>query len=265
MPFRTEGPRERILLYGGPGAGKTRAYLDIANQLQKSGSDAHMYVIDTDFAVERMMTGFPDLENVTYAEVVDYSEAMEAVTKFQTAIKPGDWMVCDLINVMWDYSQQHYTQEVYGVTLDEYFLERRAAAAKKAKSKQSDEGFEGLDWQIIKPMYQAFSNRFFHRHRGHVLACAGAKGLNRDGKWADSKELIDTFGAVGIRPEGEKRVAHQVHTALYLRKSNVGEFQFTTAKDRERETMLEVGLGTEDAPGSFAKKYLLSVAKWKLR
>ena len=49
------GTIERIALMGGPGGGKTRAWLSIADFARKTKSDAQFYVIDTDFAAERML------------------------------------------------------------------------------------------------------------------------------------------------------------------------------------------------------------------
>ncbi len=267
MPFHTDGPKERILLMGGPGSGKTRAYLSIAELLQKSGSDATVYVIDTDYAVDYMLQiGFSDLENVVFSEVADWPEYMQAVNDFQKVIQPGDWLVGDLLNYAWEAVQEHYSTEAYGKDMADHFMERRQRAAKMKKSKQSDDGWEGSsDWQIIKPLYRAFVNRFMYRHRAHVLATCGVKPIARDGKWKDNNEVVATFGHIGFKPEGEKRTPHHPHSIIHLRRSNTGEFMMTTAKDRERPDMVDVSLGTEESPGSFAKSYLIGVAKWSLR
>ncbi len=254
--------KQRTLLMGGPGSGKTRAYLTIADLLQKSGSDAQMYVIDTDYAVEYMrQVGFPHLTNVHVAEVGEWDEYMEAVNNWQSKIEEGDWMVCDLLNYAWEQAQTDYVQRQYGMTLDEFFSDRK----KKAKGKSSDEGMEGSEWQIIKGKYQGFANRFFFRHRGHVLACTGVKTLQRTGGWADTPATLSTFGHIGSKPEGEKRTGHHPHTVLYMKRTKVGRWEFDTAKDRERAMLTDVDLGDEESPGSFAKSYLMGVAKWSLR
>ena len=262
MPFHTDGPKERILAFGGPGAGKTRAYLSIAELLQKTGSKATMYVIDTDYAVDYMLqVGFPDLTNVEFTEVGDWHEYMSAVNDFQKKLKPGDWLVADLLNYAWEAVQEHYSTEAYGKDLATHFLERKRAA-----SKRSEEAWDGAsDWTIIKPLYRQFVNRFFYRHRAHVFATAGVKPIARSGKWADNNEVVATFGTIGFKPEGEKRTPHHPHTIIHLKRSKGGEFLMDTAKDRERPDMVDVGLGTEESPGSFAKSYLLGVAGWSLR
>lgn len=262
MPFHTNGPKERILVMGGPGAGKTRAYLSIAKLLQSTGSDATMYVIDTDYAVEYMLKqGFPELQNVVYSEVGDWHEYMSAVKDFQKQISPGDWIVADLLNYAWEAVQEHYSTEAYGKDLASHFMERKRVASRK-----SDEQWDGAsDWTIIKPLYRQFVNRFFYRHRAHVFATAGVKPLTREGKWKDNNEVVATFGNIGYKPEGEKRTPHHLHAVIHLKRSLTGEFLMNTAKDRERPDMIDVSLGNEENPGSFAKAYLMGVGGWSLR
>lgn len=255
--------RERLVVMGGPGAGKTRGWLSIADFSQKTGSDAQFYVIDTDFVVEYMLeVGFPHLRNVTWAEVGDWDEYMQAVEMFQRKIKKGDWMVGDLFSNAWETVQEAYTERAYGTDMASHFIER-----KKVASKKSEEGFEGsADWGIIKPMYRQFVTRFFYRHPGHVYACTGARALQRDGKWKDTNENIAWFDHLGFRPEGEKRTAHHAHTVLMMKKRRYGdttEYVWATGKDRERKDRADVSLGTEEQPGSFAKSYLMGVAGWR--
>lgn len=251
---------------GGAGAGKTRAYFSLADLSQRSGSDAVFYVIDTDYVVEHTLAvGFPHLENIEYITVGEWDEYMEAVNTFQKKIRAGDWLVCDLLSNAWESVQDDYAYKVFGMSMADYFTERRREAQGKKDSKKSDEGFEGAaDWGIIKPKYREFVLRFFFRHSGHVLATTGSQALRRQGNWADSGELIATFDHIGFRPTGEKRTAHQAHTVLLMKQNKRG-WEYSTAKDRERPYQKRVSLGDQEHPGSWAKSYLLGVAGWSLR
>ncbi len=260
MGLHTPGTQERILLMGAAGSGKSRGWLSIADLSQKTGSDAHFYCIDTDDAISHMlMVGFPHLENVTVVSVYEWDEYLAAVHSLRTKVKKKhDWLICDLYSNAWETVQEDYTNKVFGKTKAEYFLMRKREAAKKA-----DEGYEGSsDWGVIKPMYRDFALPFFHRHEGHVLATCAVKPLQRTGKWKDSDEMIDWFGHLGFRPEGEKRTPHHVHAALYMRRKANG-WVFTTGKDRERRMVVDEWLGDEETPGSLAKKYLIGVAGWR--
>jgi len=246
--------RERILLMGGPGSGKTRAMASIAKLSQQTRSSAHFYIIDTDFAWDRMLTGdeFGELENITVTPVFGYDEHMAAMTKFRKLIKPDDWLVCDMIGPFWDLVQSHYVEQAYGISKTDFYLQKK-------KAEKEGNPFDSMDWQITKSYYQDFLMPLLFRHQGHVMLMAGVKPVRTTGKWHDDADVIDTYGRVGVRPEGDKRIGHPVHTVLLMRDKGKDRWTMTTVTDREREKHAD-----EPVKG-FALDYLRKTAGWVMR
>lgn len=252
-------PPERLLAYGGSGAGKSKAWLDIAQAYEDGGFDGVFRVLDTDYAIERMLfDGYPDLLKSGRVEVtvphdgwVDYVAFGEMVKR---EAEVDDWTIVDLMDVSWEEAQNHYSNEVYGKDKGDYFVSRR----KDMKNPDKENLFEGYtDWNVIKPLYDSLSKRVFYAHKGHTFVTAGAAAVSRGGgSFGDSKEIVSTFGHVGLKPTGNKRLMHHVHTAVFFLQGK-DEWTMTTAKDRERPLM------KNDVVENFAHDYLVDVAGWK--
>jgi len=258
---------ERIALIGGPGGGKTRGWLSIADMARKTKSDAQFYVIDTDFAVDRMLAeGFPKLLDdgrVHIETPFDFPEYKAAGEKFRKKMGPNDWLIVDLMNHAWEEVQNHYSNEVFGKSKGDYFLEVRKGLKDTSKGFQAFEGW--TDWNIIKPMYSDFANGVYFKHRGHTLICTSARPVDRGSRGKQSaspKEIIQTFGHLGFYPDGEKRTAHNVHTVLLMQQKDEETWVMSTGKDRERKRHVNTLLGPDD--GQFVKNYLIKTAGWKV-
>lgn len=257
MAFQSKGSAERIIGMGGPGAGKTRVWLTIAEMMRKTHSENHMYVIDTDRAADRMLEGFPDLKdwpNLHVHEVYEFGQYLETSDKLRKQVGKGDWMVADLFSTAWDEAQAYYTNEVIGKSRADYFLMKRKEMSESAKNFQPFEGW--TDWTVIKPLYAEFANNVLFKHPGHVYLTTGLKAVDRK---QDSKDTVQAFGHIGYRPEGEKRAGHAVHTVLMLSQRKPGEWIMDTAKDRERTVQMSTPVS------NFAIDYLVKVAGWSMK
>jgi len=269
-PYPVIVDRERICLMGSSGSGKTRSWLSIAEMARKTRSDARFYVVDTDEAAHTMMwRGFPKLFEAGTVEVevaTDYREVYAALEKFLKVVKPGDWLIVDLMSKLWEMAQDFYVEEVYGEDKASFFLAKRQDMQEASKKNKNFQPFEGwLDWPVIKAQYTKLSNMAFLKHRGNVLVCTGAQPLNRGGMGGagDPKDIIETFAHIGARPEGEKRMAHSLHTVMFMQQVSDSTWRMRTGKDREREYVNGVSLGPND--GQFVKKYLIDIAGWSLK
>lgn len=240
-PFKS---RERILAYGGPGAGKTTCYFHIAQH-----TAGKMWVIDTDQTTQRFLESeeFGDLEDrFEIREPFSWEEWIEAAKEFRAEAAPDDFVVVDMMGSAWEEVQNSFSEKVYGVELADHWL-AYMEKLKAAEGRGSKSPFDGTtDWQAVKRMYGQFTGNIL-RTKAHLFLVAGEKKIN---------EQFDGSGVMqvgGMKPDAEKNTAHMVSTVLRL----AGQ-RMTTGKDRQREVVKQQSIG------DFGLDYLLGVAGWKI-
>jgi len=247
------GIHERILGLGGFGSGKTSMYLNIAKWSKETGSDARFHVIDTDNAVQHMLSvptsQYKDLDNVIVTEVAEFPEYIDALDAANASIRSGlDWLCVDFASQAWDAAQEYYVGQIYKKGMAEFFLQQ-------AQLRSGSSPLDGWkDWSVINRLYKGFSERII-RSQGHVFLVAGAKALGDK----EDRSVRALFGSHGVRPTGQKHLGHIPHTILLTRVATPGEIFLTTIKDRERPVLD----GTAQL-GEFALDYLVNTAGWKL-
>lgn len=231
--------KERILLLGPPGVGKTYSWLTIA----AANPDATFHVVDTDNAVERMMK--KPLSNVQAHVVYEWEDLMSELAQLE--IKEDDWVVVDMIGACWEMVQRHYSDQVFGKSVDAYFLEARMAQKKGSP-------FDGrTDWSVINKMYNRFAMGLL-RQPGHLLAVAPVEQISSDEK---DGGILATFGAYGVKPRAQKHTGHLFHTVLLLGKTRTGAYTYTTVKDRARKDVEKQPLT------NFHRDYLQAIGGWE--
>jgi hypothetical protein len=282
MPFRPPGPRrERILAMGSAGSGKTRMWMSIAKRYEQLKTPGTFYVLDTDMAVPVMLGGdtFASLADRTQwldyepslsgtgkwvprGEVIEnprlvvmepweWPEYVDASAHIKAHQTNDDWAVSDLHNPAWSAVQDYYIDLIFKKDAVDFYTEARVAN-KKGGALDGDK-----DWSVINRMYKEFMTPFV-RSRGHLFICTGTKGVQTEGGRVDAKEVRVTYGAHGVKPEGQKMTDHLVNTVIFAKEFTPRVWTWTTVKDREREPM--VGTPAND----FAMDYLVKIAGWKL-
>jgi len=247
--------RERIMAYGGPGASKTRSWLTIADMYRKTKTKGKFYLLDTDDAYWANVEEFPELPDtgiVIPQTAYDWETYREISREYKAKATSDDWIIVDLFDKGWETSQNHFAERTFGMSMDEYFLDKRAemeASKKKTKTFQPLEGW--VDWVVIKKMHAEWTNDVLFRHKAHVYLGATQKPTSRG---MDSKATIDTFGHLGAKPGGEKAIGvHGVNTVLKFTHKGGDVWVMDTAKDRgAREQMTQV------TNHNFCLDYLLS-------
>jgi len=235
--------RERILAFGPPGSGKSHQWLLLARWLKPTG--AVFRIIDTDDAIARMLAEeFPDLNaenggNVYLYPVFDWQEYVNAKNIVLKESEDNDWVVVDMADNAWKAVQGYFIQEVFKTDIADYFLKARielaAAGDKNAKGKaarnlQPMKGW--IDWPVINRIYDSFMLPLVYRNRAHLYMTAKASTISTE----DDKETRNIYGPFGVRPSGQKDLAHQVHTEfLFQLGEDFGEWEFSTIKDRSRK------------------------------
>jgi hypothetical protein len=245
--------KERILLFGGGGVGKTTAVLSIADAM----SEGKMWVIDNDYsyAYERALsTEFTDIDpdSIEVIEVdADWQECIDAIARVIEEGDPEhDWLVIDPFSPLWDYVQNWMSTQVHSANLDEYVVNLRAESADiKSFNKELS---EAMNWPVVNRVWTDKVLKPLRRWKGHLLLVCEAQQTGRN----DDDEARDLFGHLGLKPAGQKRNHHIASTNILLSKSGHGEYKMTTAKDRNRDEL------EKETFENFAMDYLRDVAGW---
>ncbi len=281
MPLHAplDAERERILLYGAPGAGKTYAWLGVADLSQKTKSPAHFHVIDTDRAALRMMRGptaeFAHLDNVTIYQARDIEQATEASDKILANVGKEDWIVIDMLSNVWDSMSNWWIAKVFDESpVDYWATTRKRILASKEKGKGDSKEFGGqdsLDWQYITKAYLSWELPITIDAPCHVFATAAETEIqarfDKDGE-KRARYISTNFQA----PRGQKLTEHRFHTVLRITSlTSIKETtrELTMHKDRVPESVWQEfegrGLSMPLRSGpKFALDYLKGVQLWSL-
>ena len=247
----TLNSRERILLMGPAGTGKSWAAYDMAKQVLEANNT--VFVVDNDFSFGRMSEESPyegDAGDLTVTDCFpDDWEAM--LLALENAVESGqrdDMLILDSITPTWQAAQDWYADEVFGKSLDEFFLEQRKAAGQ-------GQAFDGWkDWGVINKVYGRMY-RYINRFPGHVVLTAEIDGLGD----TEDKDTRSLYGNRRVKPRGQKSLGHRVNTILLTGKQRDGTFTLSTIKDRGREhDRME-----DEEYKSFVLSYLVARAGWK--
>ena len=261
--------RERILLYGGPGTGKSTAVASIVLHTP----NVHHYIIDNEidnyeriFAEDETFAAVVEAANYTIYPVdnTDWKEQLTAAQDAKDRAEAGDWLHFDMITDTWEAVQRWFTMSIFDADLSDYFLEVRkdmqdhneaAKNDRQLKERKNLSPFEGFtDWSVINPEYKKLYAVFMST-KAHVTIVAEEDMLRKD----EDDKIKATFGGINRKPKGQKKLGHVPHTVIHLSKNQRDEWFANGVKDRGRALMEDVQF--ED----FAKAYLLKVAKWKMQ
>lgn len=246
---------ERILALGGFGTGKSHGWLSIARLSQLTGSPAKFYVLDTDYAIDRMLsTTFSDLNNVVHYPAVDWEDCESFIKEVTPKINPlVDWIVVDMIDITWDLVQAYFTEQVFKEDIGFYFLEARKQLKGEKGNLQPFSGW--TDWQVINKLYQSWIARVFFKSKAHIYMTCKADPVDSS---KDSKDVLQVYGAFGVKPKGQKALGNQVHTVMLFNTARKGDWRITTIKDRG-PTYFE-----GEQLSDFAYQYLVGKAGWEV-
>lgn len=270
MPLHPTHPApERILAFGPAGSSKTTMWLNIAKFAQLTNSTSTFFVMDTDFAVDRMLSGYPTLTYSIFNDpnfqhpnprLVIYScfewkDYVRALKDIQLRAKPNDWVIADFIGNAWSAVQDDFVMEVFHQDIGDYFLQVRKTLKKDASSLGALEGW--VDWQVINPRYKGWANSLLFKGRYHVYATAKSDNLSSDKKPTEDTQTRALFARYQVKPVGQKDLPYSFHTLLLTGRQG-DDYTITTVKDRERAEVS--GLPVKN----FTTDYLVNVAGWRL-
>jgi len=265
--------KERILVGGVPGVGKTYSWLTIARMLPEH----RFYVIDPDDGVRRVWySEFPDAQNIEYyftptwftktstdtPSVNNLEEncylggVADAFKTIKPKLKPDDWLVIEMLGNLWSIVQGAFVAEVFQKDVGQYFLEVRK------RTKEGATRLDGLrgwtDWTVINRMHNDdFIVPACFETPCHVFMTTS---ITAGAPTGEDAELKAFYGDSMIRFDGQKHNPFRAQTMLILTAEGKGDkreyFMSTYLKDRGRPHLTKVKLL------DFALQYLCEVAEW---
>lgn len=270
MPFELKNPlrsKERILVYGHEGTGKSTDFLHIAAAIPTQ----LFYVVDNDNAYDRLVDTFNMENEVQLANVLiagqdfaigedpySWDGYKNSIAEAQRLMEPDDWMSVDMLSKGWDAVQEWFIESIFQEDIDDYFLrirmEKERLKVKEDKAKKSLGAFEGwMDWPVINQTYHKRVSTPLLKTPGHLFCVAEAQKLGDD----DDRGIKELYGPIGARPKGQKRSGHIMQTVIMQGRKRGGDFTLTGVKDRGR------GLWDGEVMENFAMDYLVNTAGWE--
>ena len=283
----TKRAKERILVYGGGGTGKTYDALTVAHRTLGSGQT--LWVLDTDNSVTTLLEEidtfaglgiafdghwdgrgwehddtFPAEEDgkVCIYHATTWDQACKAVEDIDANAGPQDWVLIDSVSQLWTWVQEWFVKKTHGEDMAEWLVDWRIEQLKdgKAGNQEAQALLADGAWTFINAQWKKHVTELCLNPPCHLFITAEAKALRSDGK--DQKAVRVMYDAIGAKPEGQWALGHKMKTVLFKDKTRGANpvRRTTTVKDWGREDrMLD-----EDEIADFAMGYLKNVAGWRL-
>lgn len=237
--------KERILLMGGPGTGKSHQLIKTISYLGEKG--IRVYVIDLEDKItalfKKLNRGIPS-NVLLYVVPYDWEDTVEVGEEILKHVKPADWIMVDRADLSWTRVQRWYSQKKFKESLADRMLEADLKLSKKAMFIPK---FEQGSWLTINEQYDSFIPKLLYRSGCNVMMTAGIREIAEDNP-------MDTFLNLGVAPRGQKELQHQPHSAFLLYQKIVDKkvvYYISTAKD----DMPDRPFFSDDEIESFPKQY----------
>lgn len=285
MPLHPPGDfGERILAYGGHSAGKTTAWMGIADLALKTKSDAHFYVIDNDNATARLIANprgsFHHLTDNTTIWTPESIDDYETITEqILNDVDDDDWIIVDMLSNVWESMPDWWHENVFGESSWDYYATVRREIVEAEKEERGHEkqfgGDAGVDWQWIGKTYRAWEKKVTINAPCHVFATSTESEIQERFDSTGEKRAMYEI-ASNFSPKTEKNAVHRFHTIMRFSRKVSGKGRkksftrkITMVKDRDREAIWEEEAGPgmtlelRDGP-RFGLDYLWKIAGWQL-
>lgn len=218
--------RERILLMGPPGCGKTYQLIQCCAYILENTKSTIHFMDNEDKAYAQILTqwGVVPPRVKFYITPFEWMEMMTARETILKEAKPDDWIMVDRVDLAWPAVQRWFTKEKFQLELAEKMMN----TSKKMKSSMFTPTQDQGSWQVINEQYDNYILPILFRSKCNVILTSGIKS-------GDDSNPIDVFGHLGVLPRGQKELPHQPHSVflLYQKKidSKTTHWLMTTAKD----------------------------------
>jgi energy-coupling factor transporter ATP-binding protein EcfA2 len=256
--------REKILVYGESGSGKSSCWQSIAHWMIKTGAPGRMVLWDTGHDYPAMVTSeFKKIIEVVDADPGEFGEWSHNMHRVRKEVSPDDWVVIDMVDAAWSGAQRHYwTTRSGGDALGEILLRNQT------DPEFSLGGDYGINWQVVNQIYDDFFGPFLSLPC-HRLALTPAREVQLNARTGRPLHARDADVArFGYRPIGQNRLKYSFHSVL-LTQELLGErgvdYTLTTVKEQgplnypKRKYLAGEKVSQE---GGFVGAYLIGVGGW---
>ena len=272
--------RERLLIVGDIGTGKTRALFDLIELAIANNHKVFFFSLDDGH--QRFLSRVKEHLNTKLFiyNCTSWAEMRNAYRESKTLWEKGDWVMMDRLDLAWDYIQRFYKAEKYGVSEDElslFTLDRRLELLAQADEleKKGDmrnarairnavnmDGPVEMDWDLLKSAmssvtYEVASGRDAIQYQiSYAATTWGVPGITA--RMGVGEQKVETESSkndprklrlFNITIQGEKHVPGYFDTVLVFKKLPQG-YAMSTEKDRERKYFND-----ELIAGGFADTY----------
>lgn len=274
MPLKQPGfLREKTLLIGGAGTGKTTAWLSIAWWAFLSKDTRTFYVLDTDDEAVLQVMNEPRYDGMlrsfngeTYNEggnVVIYSaynwddymrfsDKMTWEKSIASQAQPGDFIVIDFVSHLWVAAQDGYVHDAANKTRGSALREAGVAGLSGWDMYKQD-----FNWNAINGSYFDVLLPILLQSRAHVFMTAEEDQINvNNPKLSDADKAhlqFSTWKAVG-----QKKLPYQCRSYLRMQRLARGRVLTTNGKDRARKEF------DGDTCEDFFQMYMVGAAGWEV-
>ena len=251
--------RERLLIVGDVGTGKTKALFALAHKALAAGKKVFLFVYDDGH--QRFMNKDWVIKYVTENKffvnsVVTWPDARKAYKEAKLLWEPGDWVMADRLDLMWDEIQAYFKAQTLNIDRDDlpdYNLRVTLAD-------ENDVQIKDTDWDVQK---SAIRSLIFDPNAGPDAVRMGinvamtswavpgitARMVNKGGSKVEeesSKNDPRKLRELNTTVQGEKHVPGWFDTVLVFKIVPRG-YVMSSYKDRERKLISEVLIGDDFA------------------
>jgi len=252
------GDNVKTLLYGTAGTGKTRAAMLQFKKLWEKNKKARCKIFDTDKGLTETLKEldndgkklFPKefIDNMDWYNCKDFKATLAAMKEvFQDTTK-DDMIVFDMLDKLFEDAQEHYSIEIFGEDLSNFYMRRRVEMDKdKSKNASVFDGWK--DWVPIKMLHnREIIDRITKQIGCHVVCITSAKVVEQhDLKKGKIIENPTIFTNIGFAPVGEKRNDHRFDRIYYF-SIGVKDWYYVAVKKRGGDIYTKIPIMKGDCP-----------------
>lgn len=222
--------KQRILVYGDLGTGKTEGLLSWAGRI-----NGKTRIIDTDGAVDVILHNnekYKDLKGKVEVLVTrNWDEATENLAKVFRDSGPEDLVGIDSMTDLNNYRMDYATEKVTGKNLAEFFTAWLTNSTVSEIKKKGQQGFliaNGV-YDLANPLWRGVVTDRVKLPKCHVYMTAHAQDTGHDREDAITKS---TYGDFGSKPQTDKNVGFDAASVVLMNKGKLpGDMRYTVVKD----------------------------------